>query len=163
MGANAGMSNTLSPELLAEIFAQESGDPFLTLVTLSHPSFASDIRLVNNTVNITSRGNVFTAFPMKIRLPMDDGETQRDFALEMDNASLELIEEIRTVTTRISVKFEMILASLPDDVQMSQEDLAIVSLNYTARRISARIAMDSFLGVEITSEKYTYTNFPGIF
>jgi hypothetical protein len=157
------MANSLSPELLAEIFAQESSDPFLTLVTLSHTTFAEDILLVNNSKDIVSRGNTYLAFPMKIRLPVDDGETQRDFSLEMDNASLEFIEEIRTVTSRISVKFEMILASLPDDVQMAQEDLAIVAVTYNSKKISARIAMDSFLGVEITCEKYSPTSYPGIF
>lgn len=157
------MANTLSPELLAQLFAQESNDPFLTLVTLSHASFAGDIRLVNNTKNITSNGLVFQAFPMKIRFPMDDGETARDFTIEMDNVSLELIEEIRSVTTQIGVRIEMILASLPDAIQVSQDELLIASLSYNAQRITARIILDSFLNVEITSERYNPTNFPGLF
>ncbi len=157
------MSNELSPELLAQIFSQESNDPFLTLVTLSHASFVSDITLVNNTRNITSRGVEFRAFPMKIRLPVDDGETARDFQIDFDNASLELIEEIRSVTTQISVKLEMILASMPDVVQMEQDELLIVSLTYTAQRITARINMDSFLNVSMTSEQYLPSQFPGLF
>lgn len=155
--------NTLTPELLAQLFKQESEDPFLTLVTLSHSTFPSDIRLVNNSVNITSNGNVFTAFPMKIRLPVDDGESARDFTIEFDNVSRELIEEIRSVTTAIGVKIEMILASMPDTIQMSQEDLLLSAVSYNANRISAKIVMDSFLNVEITSEKYTPTNYPGLF
>jgi len=99
------------------------------LVTLSHDSFAQDIRLVNNTQNITSRGNVFQAFPMSIRLPVDDGETARSFTIEFDNVSLFLIEEIRQVTTQISVSIEMILASLPDDVQMAQADVVIQNIS----------------------------------
>jgi len=54
------MSNQLTQALLAELYAQESGNPFLMLVTLSHPSF-STIYLVNNVENITSRGNVYSA------------------------------------------------------------------------------------------------------
>lgn len=157
------MSNTLSPQLLDQIFAQNSDDPFLSLVTLTHDTFASPIRLVNNTKNITSRGNVYQAFPMKVRLPVDDGESARDFTIEFDNASLELIEEIRTVTSQIGIKLEMILASLPNVVQMEQADLKIVSLNYTATKITARVVLDSFLNVELTSEKYNPSNFPGIF
>jgi len=157
------MSNTLSPELLAQIFAQSSNDPFLTLVTLTHESFATPIRLVNNSKPITSRGNEYLAFPMKIRLPVDDGETVRDFAIEFDNASLELIEEIRSVTSQIGIKLEMILASMPDVVQMEQADLKIITLNYNATKITARVVLDSFLSVELTSEKYNPSNFPGIF
>lgn len=157
------MANQLSPELIAQLFAQESSDPFLTLVTLSHSSFPSDIRLVNNTVDITSRGLVFTAFPMKIRFPVDDGESVRDFSIDMDNVSLTLIEEIRSVTDFIGVKIEMILASLPDVVQISQGELRIQSLTYNAKRISAKVILDSFLNTEMTSEKYGPTNFPGLF
>lgn len=157
------MANQLSNELLAQLFAQNSDDPFLTLVTLSHETFDTNIYLVNNTVNITSRGQEYQAFPMKIKFPVDDGETTREFAMEFDNVSLELIEEIRSVTTAIGVKVELILASLPNVVQMSQEDLVITSLNYTAKRISAKVTLDSFLSVALTSEAYGPTNFPGVF
>ncbi len=157
------MSNSLSTELLAQVFAQESSDPFLTLLTLSHESFAGDICLVNNTKDVVSRLKTFRAFPMKIQLPVDDGENMRTFTITLDNASLELIEEIRSVTTQISVKLEMILASMPDAVQMEQDDLLIETMTYDASKITATIIMDTFLNLELTSEQYGPTNFPGIF
>ncbi len=155
------MANNLSPELLAQLFGQESGDPFLTLVTLTHSTFTA--RLVNNSTDIVSNGFTFTAFPMKIRLPVDDGETARDFSIDFDNVSLALIENLRSVTDTVGVKIEMILASIPDAIQMSHEDLVIKTITYSGQRISARIVLDSFLEVSMTSEKYTPTNFPGIF
>ncbi len=157
------MSNELSNELLAQIFSQNSDDPFLTLVTLSHESFAGEICLVNNTKNIASRGRTYRAFPMKIRLPSDDGETAREFSLQFDNASLELIEEIRSVSTKISVRLEFILASMPDVPQITQEGLEIANVSYNANSITAKIVMDSFLNSEMTSEQYGPTNFAGIF
>lgn len=156
------MANQLSPELLAQLFAQESNDPFLILLTLSHDSFGQ-IRLVNNSENITSRGQVFQAYPMNIRLPVDDGETARNFVIEFDNVALELIEEIRTVTDDIGVKLEMILASIPDEVQMVQDELTIQSLGYNLYKITAQVILDNFLGTEMTSERYGPTNFPGLF
>lgn len=156
------MSNSLSPELLAQLYAQESSDPFLTLVTLSHPSF-SDIRLVNNQEAIISRGETFQPFPMRLRLPVDDGESARYFVIEFDNVGLELIEEIRTVTDAITVKLEMILASIPDSVQISQDDLKIQNISYNKSKITANIVLDNFLNTQMTSEKYSPTNFPGLF
>lgn len=157
------MSNSLSPELIAQLFSQGSDDPFLTLVTLSHTSFAEDIRLVNNSQSITSRGLLFTAFPMRIRLPADDGENQREISLDFDNVSLELINEIRTVTDFINVKIEMILASIPDAVQMEFDELKIQNLTYDKTRISARLFMDDFLQTEVSSERYSPSGYPGIF
>lgn len=157
------MANQLSPELIAQLFAQESNDPFLALVTLTHSSFAGPIRLVNNQENIVSRGNTFTAFPMKIKFPMDDGESAREVQLAFDNVSLELIDEIRSVTTSIGVSLELILASMPDQVQVSLEELIISTITYNKTQAVARLVLDSFLTTEVTSEKYNPQNFPGLF
>jgi hypothetical protein len=155
------MSNELSSELKRQLFSQEADDPFLTLVTLTHTTFTA--RLVNNTKDIVSNGFTFSAFPMRIRLPVDDGESARDFTLEFDNVSLELIQNLRSVTTPIGVKLELILASMPNTVQLSYEDLQIRSVGYDAKKISAKVVLDNFLAVAMTSEKYNPSNFPGLF
>jgi len=158
------MSNVLSSEMLAQIFSQESNDPYLVLVTLSHPSFAEDFTLVNNAVNIISRGIEFKAFPMKITMPVDDGESGRNVVMEFDNVSLELIGALRTVVNeQINVKLEMILASIPDIVQMSLTELKIVDIRYDRSKIFATLAIDTFMMSALTSERYTPNNFPGLF
>jgi hypothetical protein len=162
MGDLSPMTAALSPELLAQLFTQESNDPFLTLITLTHESF-STIRLVNNSVDIVSRGETFSAFPVKITLPVDDGESAREVRMEFDNVGLEILDEIRSVTTPIGVKLEMVLASIPDAVQIELGELAIHQINYNKSRISAVLIMDGFLNTEITSEKYVPSIYPGIF
>lgn len=156
------MANAISPELLAQLYYQNSDDPFLILVTLSHDSFTT-IRLVNNSENVVSRGNTFQAFPMKIRFPVDDGESNREAQIEFDNVSLEILNEIRSVTTFIDVKIELILASAPNDVQISFEELKIQSVTYDKQKVSARLFLDSFLNTALPSERYGATNFKGIF
>lgn len=157
------MSNALSPELLAQLFAQESNDPFLILVTLSHDSWDDVVYLVNNSVNITSRGIEYLAFPMQVKLPVDDGETARVFNIEFDNVSLYLIAQARSVSSPIQVKIEMILASLPDEVQISIDELEIQNITYNKSRVTATIAMDTFLNTKVTSEVYGPSNFKGLF
>ena len=155
------MSNELSTELRAQIFAQESSDPFLTLLTLT--AGASTFRLVNNTKDVISNGQVFQAFPMKIRLPADDGENAREFQIDFDNASLILIRALRSVTDPIGCQIDMILASMPDVIQMSVGDLQIRSIMYDSKKISAKIVLDNFLTVAVTSERYNPLAYPGMF
>lgn len=157
------MSNTLSNQLLAQIYAQESGDPFLTLLTLEHDSLATPIRLVNNIVDIESRGDTYSAFAFKTRLPADDGESKREVILELDNASLELIDELRSVDSPVSVKIELILASIPDTVQMSLENLEMSGISYSTKTIKATLRLDDFLNTALTSETYDPKTFPGLF
>jgi hypothetical protein len=157
------VSNTLSPEMLAQIFGQQGDDCFLVLLTLNHPSFAQTIRLVNNVEDIISNGNTYSAFPFKITLPADDGETAREVAIELDNASLELIEELRTVTDPIDVNLKMILGSIPDDIQMELDELKIGSIIYNKDRITGKMYQDNFMSTALTGEKYMPNNFPGLF
>lgn len=152
----------LSNELRAELFSQESGDPFLMLVTLTHESF-QDIYLVDNTVNITSRGVEYTAFPMEIILPPDDGVSARESQISFSNVGLELINELRSVKNPVGVKIEMVLASNPDQIQIEINDLRIRNITYDQQVISAKLYVDDFLSTEMASEKYTPKTFPGIF
>lgn len=157
------MSNDLSLDLIEQLTQEASTDPFLTLVTLEHPSFVSPIRLVNNIVNITSRSNVFYASALEITLPSDDGETSREIQLALDNVTLEHMVALRTAIGQVTVKLEMILASLPNDVQLSFEDLKISSASFNKTRITTRLFLDNFLNTELTSEKYLPSNFRGLF
>lgn len=156
------LSNPITPELLAQLYGQESSDPFLTLLTLIDPAFG-EIRLVNNSRPITSRGEEYLPYPFKFTPPMDDGESARTVKIEMDNTSLELMSGVRTATRPIPIKLELILASRPDEVQVLLEDLLIRNIIYDKNKISATVAMDGFLQIAMDAEKYTPSVYPGLF
>ncbi len=153
----------LSAELRQQLYGQESNDPFLMLVTMQHSSFVEDILFVNDVQDIESRGLTYTAFPISITLPADDGETSKDVKMVFDNVSLELVEEFRSITTPIEVKIEMILASNPDSIQLSLEELKLRNVTYNRQTVSGVLFMDDFLNTEMNSEKYTPSTFPGLF
>lgn len=157
------MANDITNELKAQLFGQVSSDPFLALFTFTHPNFSSDIRLVNNAEDIISNGNTFTAFPIQVVLPPDDQEAAREVQIQMDNIDLSIITELRQVTSPVEASVQMILASDPDTVQLSLEELKLKNINYNEKNITASLMMDDFLGVGLTSERYNPDNFPGIF
>lgn len=157
------MSNQISNELLAQLFSQNSDDPFLMLVTISHPDWIDTYYFVNNGEQIISRGTTYQAFPMTIVLPTDDGETARGVKIDFDNVSLELVDIMRSVTSPMEVKIEMILASLPDVVQMELTELQIQNISYNSKKVSATLIVDSFLNTELSSERYTPSSYPGLF
>jgi hypothetical protein len=157
------MANDISNELKSQLYGQVSDDPFLALFTFSHPSFSSDIRLVNNAEDIVSNGDTYIAYPVQIVLPPDDQESAREVQIQLDNIDLTIISELRGVTTPVQAKVEMVLASLPDTVQYSLEELKLKNISYTTKTITASLVMDDFLGVGLTSEKYNPDNYPGLF
>ena len=156
------MSKNLSNDLLKQMFASQSEDPFLLLLTLSHESFDT-IYLVNNSEDIVSRGNTYLSFPMEIQFPVEDGETARQIQVQLDNVSLELITQIRTVSTPIQAKVEAVLASKPNIVEIAAGELELKQVSYNAIRIIGTLTYDDFLNVGLTSEKYEPQNFRGLF
>jgi hypothetical protein len=156
------MSRSLSPEFISEIFAQESSDPFLMLLTIEHSSF-STIRLVANGEDVVSRSQTYTAFPFNLTLPVDDGETQQQVSLSLDNVGLDLIEDFRSITTPPTCKLEMVLASNPDVVEVEIPQMKMLNINYDAKKIRSVLALDDILNTQIPGEKYEPTNFRGLF
>lgn len=152
----------LSNEFIAQVYAQESDDPFLSLLTLTHSSFGT-VNLVNNSEQITSNSVVFSPFPFQLTLPADDGEAIKDIQLELDNASIELIGAFRSIRDYIQVNVKLVLASNPDLVEVEISELKISGIEYTGTTITATLMLDKFLGTEIGCEKYTPTLYPGLF
>ena len=157
------MANDISNLLKQELFGQTSNDPLLSLFELSHPSFDETIYLVNNAEDVVSNTITYTSFPLTLAMPSDDGESNRQVSISFDNVSLSLVEEFRKVTTPIDCIIRVVLASNPDNIQIEFLDLKLVSVSITSSIITARLIMDDFLHVELTSEKYTPQNFPGLF
>ena len=156
------MARTLTQPTLTQLFLQESSDPFLMLLTLSHPSYPT-IRLVNNNEDIVSRTNTFTALAMKIALPADDGESIPKMQIVLDNVPLELMDEFRSTTTPANVVIEAILRSRPDVVEISITDLLLSNIQYDNRRITCSLALNDFFNQRIPGELYSPQLYPGMF
>lgn len=157
------LNYSINTNLKNEMYKQESNDPLLLLVKLEHVDFDAPIYLVDNTEDIVSRGNTYLAFPMRIILPENDGESVRETSITFDNVSRELIKEMRKITTAITMTIETVLASDPDYVQISYADMKLKTITYNDKTITGKILFDSFLNVTLPSETYTPLNFRGIF
>ena len=159
------MPRSLAQPTLTQMFLQESSDPFLMLITITHPDFAT-IRLVNNNEDITFNGNLFTALAMKIVLPTDDGESVPKMQIALDNVPLELIDEFRSTTTPATVMIEAILASTAataTQAEITIADLAIGGIDYNNRNITANLVLNDFLNQRIPGEVYSPQYYPGMF
>lgn len=157
------MSNEISDALKEQLFLNESTDPVLELLTLSHPSFANPIYLVSNTEDIISNGNTFVAFPMRIVLPEDNSETDKRIRISFDNISRFLIDSLRSITDPIDITYQIVLASNPNIIEIEITDLQLRNITSNVNTIEGTLALDDFLRTELSSEKYTPSNFPGLF
>jgi cell wall-associated NlpC family hydrolase len=121
---------TLSAAARRAVFAQETEQAFLKLLAIEHESLPEPIRVVNNKVNVTSRGQLYVAFPFEIDLPESDGDHLPQVTLSICNVDQTVVRAVRSLATPPQVSLEVILADSPDTVEAGPFRLTLHGVEY---------------------------------
>jgi len=156
------MPRTLSNAALASMNAQATGEVWLVLLTLSHPTLATPIRLVNNNEDVVSRGSTFLAFPFEVELPGEDPDQPPKAMLRIDNVDRRVVQTIRSITAPPTVTLEVILASAPNTVEVSFTNMTLRNAQYDTSTVSGELTFDSIYTEPVTLTM-TPSRFPGMF
>ena len=160
-GREAGSG--ITTEMLDSVFAAETDDVFLVLLTLEHPDLTDSIRLVHNKEDIESRSNTYTRFAFRPKFP-DNVEGRAPTAqVEMDNVSLEIIREIRQIDTAPTVKLEIIRAADPDVVEMEWPEFYLRNIQWDVATIRGTLTLDNVVQEPFPAIAFTPAYFPGLF
>lgn len=153
---------TLSSTALAESFKTNSDQVWLALLTISHSTLATPIRVVNNNENITSRGNLYQWFPFMIELPGEDPDSPSRARLRIDAVDRQIIEVIRSISSPPSITIEIILAATPDVVEIAYSGMTLREVQYDVQSISGDLVYESIYTEPVTTTM-TPSRFPGLF
>lgn len=156
------MPRTLSNAALASINAQSTSEVWLVLLTLSHATLPTPIRLVNNNEDVVSRGNTFIAFPFEIELPGEDPDQPPKAMLRIDNVDRRIVQTIRSITAPPTITLEVILASAPNTVEVSFTNMTLRNAQYDVSTVSGELTFDSIYTEPVTLTM-TPNRFPGMF
>jgi hypothetical protein len=156
---------TLSANAFRELFAQESGDTFLTCLTLSHASFSSPIMVVYNNQPVVRTAGTFTPCLFQINLPEEVEGQVPEIHLTIDNVDRAITDAIRTITgSRVKVTLEVVLGSNPNDIQFGPADFFLMSADYNADTVSGALSLDDdVLNSTFPATQYTPSSSPGLF
>ena len=140
-------------------------EAFLWLLTFTDYDDNVDLRAVNNLEDVTSRGNVFTAFPFAIALPPDDGQKPQNLKLSFPNVGQELMQLIREYEPNLApkVKLELVLSTTPDVVEKLVDFMTLANVTYTATDISFDLSSSSIFARKTCTATYNQAEFPGMF
>ena len=150
--------------LTPDINRTTSDVAYLALLTISSPPGLSlpTMYFVNNNEDITSRGQVYTAFPFEFELPSDNGETQPQIKVKAANSSQELIDGVRSLLEPPSVKVEVIASSAPDVVEKVVDFLVLTNVEYDALSITFSLQPINILARSFPDTFYNATEFPDL-
>lgn len=157
------MSRVLSTAAKQAMFAQETDKIFLMLLTIDHANMVTPLRVVNNYDNVTSNGEVFTAYPFSFSLPdeLEDSLSQVD--LVITNVDRLLVDNVRSFSSPLSVSLEVVLSDSPDTVEAGPFVMSMREVKYDAMKLTGTCSFQDILNESYPEGSYTPADYPGLF
>lgn len=141
-----------------------SGEYPIVLLEINHSGLASPIRVCNDTVDITSNGQLYVAMPFRITLPDDFGEQMPKATLAMDNIGKELMTwlEASGGGQGATATIRQVMRAAPNTVEM-EITMDLKNIAATWLEVSGSLGFDDILGRPAVTVQYRPETAPGLF
>ncbi|WP_425401268.1 DUF1833 family protein [Algiphilus sp.] len=153
----------LSTAALRSALAQSTGVVWLELITIEHLDLTT-VRAVNNTEQISSRGNTFEPFPFALKLPTQDGEQQPVAEIRISNVGREIIDSLRGLDGIPTVTLEVVTDADLDNVEWGPKQMDIIGVpSYNVDSITFRLSYERILQQPFPADSFNPALFPRLF
>lgn len=157
---------TISDELKADWTGPDYNEVLVSLVEISHPSWAAPYRLAMHNTDVVHNSQTYTAWSFKLNLPSENqGAIPRD-ALSLDNVSSEIAASLKSVAgsrTPPTVVRKVIPLSNPNWIERGPTTYTIRKAKSDYFQILADLVLNGFETDAIPRHKIDPTNAPGAF
>jgi hypothetical protein len=163
---------TLSDALKQAMFDQETDEVIVLLLTITHPGLSDIYRISSDNKDLldeelqlrgtTSRENDYNFLPMSASLPEEGDDASNTIQITLDNVSQELTEPLKSVVTPATVTAEVVLASAPDDVEVTFPDFELTSADVDAGSIKLSLTVDVMASEPYPADNFTPSAFGGL-
>lgn len=162
----------ISLTLRHAMYAENTGEVPVVLATITHPELDAPVRLSSDPTQrlsvdplvygTVSNGEPFEFVMMSPVLPDQQRGQSPRAALAFENVDRDSVALLRSITTPMRVRLDLVLASAPDAIEESYTDLRAVRAGYDADRITLDISREPFTAEPWPSGKMTQARMPGL-
>lgn len=163
---------TLSDTFKKAMFDQETGEIPVMLLTITHPDLGTTWLLSTDNKDLldfeqqlrgtVSRGLNFQFLPMDISLPEEGDDAGNVIQIKVDNVSRLLTPLVKAVVTPANVTIEVVLASAPDDVEVSFPDFQLATSEGDDGSVTLSLTVDVMASEPYPADNFTPSAFPGL-
>lgn len=168
---------TMSANALQAVFAQETDNDLILLVTVYDPLNPSEIVLqiadgftqrISETSDevvygVNSRGVDYVFLPVDITLPDEAENSAPQCSITFYDVTQYVMPVARTISGQPKVKLELVLSSTPNVVEASFNGFYITGFTYNADRVTATLSMINYEVEPFPQYSFTPVYFPGLF
>lgn len=158
------MARQYSAAYKSTLAAVNAPEAPLVLLEIDHPDLTDPVRVVNDTQDLTSNGNLFVACPFRCTLP-DDFENQLPRAtLSVDNIGRDLVYWIETSAggEGSTVRFMQVMRSRPNLVEW-EITMSLTNVVVNMLEVSGQLGFENLFNRPAVHLAYRPENSPGLF
>jgi hypothetical protein len=163
---------TVSAAFLKAMFDQETGELPVVLITITHPDLPETYRISSDNKDLLdfeqqlrgtiSRGGQFNFLPMTVSLPEEGDDAANTIQITVDNVGQLLTDPLRSTVTPATVTVEVVLASAPDDVEVTFPDFELTSADVDAGSVKLSLTVDVMASEPYPADNFTPATFGGL-
>ncbi len=157
------MSRALSDDARAEMFAQETGEVYIVLVTVSHDELDDPLRVCSDGADTVSRGDTFVAYPFNLELPSDEEGAPPRATISIDNVERSIAESLRTISSPATFLIEVVRAADPDTVEVAYDQFQLTNVKGDVFQISGDLTVEDMATEPFPYLTFSPARFPGLF
>ncbi|KKK88166.1 hypothetical protein LCGC14_2745900 [marine sediment metagenome] len=157
------MGRTVTSAMLQEMFAQQTDQVFILLVTIDHDDLSQPIRICSDSQNIDSNGDTYVALPFQFGLPDESDSGSTRARLKIDNVDRSIVAAVRQLQTTPIVQMQIIRADAPDVVEVDFPQLRFSSIGYSALIVEGELSVEDFMQEPYPTPAFVPSLFPGLF
>lgn len=157
------MTRAISSAVKKEMFASQSADVPIILVTISHPDLDEPICVNSSGVSVVSNGVTYAPFPFELTLPNDEDSAAPKAKLVIDAIDRSIVAAIRSIQGPPSVAFQVVYYSSLDTVQASFSDFQLTNVTYDQGQVTGDLTIEDFTVEPYPQGSFTPGIFPGLF
>jgi len=157
------MARIVSATAQQAVNAPQTNQVFLVIVEITHTDLVTPLRFVNNNVDITSNGNVYTACAFNFTPPADEDGTIKNTQIIIDNVDRSITQVIRALVGPPSLSISIILADNPNDIEVGPWEFILRNVTYNISTIGGDLIYLNYLLDYFSPIVYNANNFPGLY
>lgn len=150
----------MSDALKLEAFKQHTNVALYTILTIDYGG-GSPLRIVDGDEDIVSNGETYTAYPVEVELPSEDGNVSRA-RLAICNVGREVMAAIAGVG-KVKVQIAIVTSLDLDTPEYGPTDFFLQEVTVNAETIQGDLVVDSYMMDAFPGVFYTPRGWPGMF
>jgi hypothetical protein len=158
------MARTYSAQYKSTLAKVSGEETPRILLQIDHPELSSPIRVINDTINLTSNGFEYIAFPFEVTLPDDFENKLPKATLSISNVGKDLMFWIESTAggQGSTATFSQVMRSRPNQIEWSIS-MSLFNVLATNMDVSAELGFENLFAKPAVSIQYRPTNSPGLF